>query len=65
VNPRDTRGVADAIQRALTMPLDERRARHSQMLDVLRRNDIHAWHARFIEQLQFPTRPIGVLAALA
>jgi len=65
VNPRDTHGVADAIHRALTMPRDERRARHLQMLHVLRRNDIHAWHARFIQQLQPPSRPIGVLAALA
>jgi trehalose 6-phosphate synthase len=65
VNPRDTRGVADAIHRALTMPLDERKARHSRMLEVLRRNDIHAWHARFIEQLQPPTQPVGVLAASA
>ena len=52
VNPRDTQGVARAIQHALVMPLAERRARHRRMLDVLRRNDIHAWHARFIAQLQ-------------
>ena len=57
VNPRDTRGVAEAIQRALAMPLEERRARHGEQLAVLRRNDIHAWHSRFIEALQACVRP--------
>jgi len=52
VNPRDTQGVARAIQQALVMPLAERRARHRRMLEVLRRNDIHAWHTRFVSQLQ-------------
>jgi trehalose 6-phosphate synthase len=51
VNPRDAGSVADAIHRALAMPLDERRARHAAMLDVMRRNDIRAWHTRFVEQL--------------
>lgn len=51
VNPRDSRGVADAIHRALAMPPDERRARHRDMLDVLRGHDIHAWHQRFVERL--------------
>ena len=57
VNPRDTRGVAEAIQRALAMPLDERRRRHDALLAVLRRNDIHAWHSRFIGALQAGARP--------
>jgi trehalose-6-phosphate synthase len=34
------------------MPLAERRERHRRMLEVLRRNDIHAWHTRFIDLLQ-------------
>jgi trehalose 6-phosphate synthase len=57
VNPRDTRGVAEAIQRALAMPLEERRARHAEQLAVLRRNDIHAWHSRFVDALQSCVRP--------
>ncbi len=57
VNPRDTRGVAEAIQAALVMPLEERRARHADMLQVLRRNDIHAWHKRFIHQLEAAAGP--------
>jgi trehalose 6-phosphate synthase len=51
VNPYDTRGIARAIQRALTMPLAERRERHLALLEVLRRNDIHAWHHSFLERL--------------
>ena len=51
VNPYDTRGIAQAIQFALTMPLAERRERHHALLEILRRNDIHAWHRRFLERL--------------
>lgn len=51
VNPYDMRGIAHSIQAAFTMPLAERRDRHHSMLDVLRRNDIHAWHRRFVECL--------------
>jgi trehalose 6-phosphate synthase len=52
VNPKDTLGVARAIQQALQMRLPERRERHQQMLEVMRRNDLTAWHTRFIERLQ-------------
>ena len=52
INPYDTRGIAGAIQRALTMPLAERRARHATSLATLRQNDIHRWHTRFIDELQ-------------
>jgi trehalose 6-phosphate synthase len=57
VNPRDTQGVAAAIQAALAMPLEERRARHAALLAVLRRNDIHAWHSRFVDALQASAHP--------
>ena len=52
INPYDTKGIARATQRALTMPLAERRARHATSLATLRQNDIHRWHTRFIEELQ-------------
>jgi trehalose 6-phosphate synthase len=52
VNPRDTGGVARAIQQALQMRLPERRERHRQMIETLRMNDITAWHKRFVERLQ-------------
>jgi trehalose 6-phosphate synthase len=51
VNPYDTRSVARAIQTALTMSLSERRQRHRAMLEVIRRNDIHAWHGKFVAAL--------------
>ena len=52
INPKDASGVAHAIQQALQMRLPERRERHQQMLEVMRRNDITAWHSRFVEKLQ-------------
>ena len=51
VNPFDTIGVADAILKAVEMPLAERRERHATMMQVLRSNDIHAWRKRFLEAL--------------
>jgi len=51
VNPYDRRGVADGLQTAIEMPLEERRYRHQAMLAKLRRNDIHAWNRRFLEAL--------------
>jgi trehalose 6-phosphate synthase len=70
INPYDTRGIARAVQRALTMPLAERRARHAASLATLRANDIHRWHTRFIDDLQAgrarpssrQTRPAAALA---
>ena len=57
VNPYDTRGVANAIQVALSMTLSERRQRHKALLEVVRRNDIHAWHGKFVEALD-QARPV-------
>lgn len=51
VDPRDIRGTAEAIRVAGRMPLAERRARHRDMLAVLRRNDLRAWQTRFLQQL--------------
>ena len=60
VNPYDSRGLAHAMQTALSMPLAERRERHAAMMDVLRRNDVSAWHRRFVSTLQSATkRPAG------
>jgi trehalose 6-phosphate synthase len=52
VNPYDLIGVADGIQRAIEMPLIERRERHADMLAILRTNDIHAWCDSFIAALK-------------
>ena len=43
VNPYDVYDVAGAIDRALAMPLDERRERHAQQLEAIRQHDIQAW----------------------
>jgi len=51
VNPYDTRGMAHAIQQAFNMPLAERRVRHQSMIEILRKNCIHAWYTRFLEAL--------------
>lgn len=58
VNPYDKRGMAIALQDALHMPLEERRERHGQMLDAIRRNDIHHWYTRFCSDLD-SAAPVG------
>ena len=40
VNPYDPEAVAAAIDQALSMPLEERRARHGELVKVLSENDI-------------------------
>ncbi|MGK9175489.1 alpha,alpha-trehalose-phosphate synthase [Yokenella regensburgei] len=52
VNPYDRDDVAAALDRALTMPLAERISRHAEMLEVILKNDIHHWQARFIDDLK-------------
>jgi trehalose 6-phosphate synthase len=51
VNPADTAEVADALERALAMPLRERIARWRSMMDVLERHDITAWRNAFLHAL--------------
>jgi trehalose 6-phosphate synthase len=51
VNPYDKHAVALALQQALAMPLAERRARHEQMLKVLRVNSINRWQESFLARL--------------
>ena len=56
VNPNDIRGVAEAIQVALTLPRAERCDRHQRLLATLRKSDIHAWHTRFLRRLESSAR---------
>ena len=56
VNPYDQEAMAAAIDQALSMPLDERRARHGSMVKVLSENDIKHWGTRFIAALTGPRR---------
>ncbi|MEG0800674.1 MAG: alpha,alpha-trehalose-phosphate synthase [Citrobacter sp.] len=52
VNPYDRDDVAGALNRALTMPLAERISRHAEMLEIIVKNDINNWQARFIRDLK-------------
>jgi len=56
VNPYDTEAVAAAINRALAMPLEERRERHKVLFDTLMQNDIAHWAERFLATLTRPPR---------
>ncbi|MDP3708416.1 MAG: trehalose-6-phosphate synthase, partial [Polaromonas sp.] len=51
VNPYDTDVTADAIQRALQMPLQERQARHQKLLENIRTQDVHWWRKKFLQAL--------------
>lgn len=51
VNPFDVDAMAEALHQGIIMPLDERRARHAAMMDVLRRHTIAGWRDRFLETL--------------
>jgi trehalose 6-phosphate synthase len=55
VNPYDPEGVAIAVNRALAMPLSERRRRQEHNYRVLVDNDITHWAERFLDLLE-PTQ---------
>ncbi|KQM78996.1 alpha,alpha-trehalose-phosphate synthase (UDP-forming) [Xylophilus sp. Leaf220] len=52
VNPYDAHGTAEVIQRALQMPLDERRDRHQKLLHGIREHDVHWWRRTFLAALE-------------
>jgi trehalose 6-phosphate synthase len=51
VNPYDIEATATAIARAFEMSLDERKARWTEMMEILRVNTVDAWVERFLAQL--------------
>jgi trehalose 6-phosphate synthase len=51
VNPADTEEVAEALEYALNMPLQERRTRWRRMMDVLEKQDVTAWRNAFLRRL--------------
>jgi len=51
VNPYDRDDVAAALDKALTMPLEERIERYNDMMDVLRKNDIANWGDTYLKDL--------------
>jgi trehalose 6-phosphate synthase len=52
VNPYDAESVAGAIMQALTMGLEERRARHQALLNVICDYDVDRWQREFLAALR-------------
>jgi trehalose 6-phosphate synthase len=52
VNPYDRDEVAAALDKAITMPLEERVSRYNDMMAVLRKNDISHWRESFLKDLR-------------
>jgi trehalose 6-phosphate synthase len=52
VNPFDVDQCADAMHRALIMPLEERQARWRTAMDTITRNDVKAWWTSFTTRLR-------------
>jgi trehalose 6-phosphate synthase len=59
VNPYDPEAVATSIAHALSMPLDERRARHEALFHVISRDDLDSWGQHFLAEL---TKDAGLAA---
>lgn len=51
VNPYDIEGTANAIARALSMPLPERQERWGKMMDYLNEHDVVRWCDDFLKDL--------------
>jgi trehalose 6-phosphate synthase len=58
VNPFSQEDMADAIKRALTMPLEERRRRWRALMDGVLKDDVVAWRDSFVSCLE-EAREIG------
>jgi trehalose 6-phosphate synthase len=54
VNPYDSEGVAIAIDRALAMPLAERKERHDTNYKALLQHDLSQWAETFLDTLEGP-----------
>ena len=52
VNPFDVDDLSDAMQRAIAMPLEERRERWGAMMETLTKNDISTWRDNFLTELE-------------
>lgn len=52
VNPYDTDAIVDALELALSMPLEQRLKRWKNMMKVLSRNDVFHWADTFIAALK-------------
>lgn len=57
VNPYAPEEVADALHKALTMPLAERKRRHAILLDGVAKEDVHWWRERFVKMIEEAPAP--------
>jgi trehalose 6-phosphate synthase len=64
VNPFDVDQLAEALHQGLVMPLDDRQARHGEMMSVLRTNTLAAWRDSFMRELQASHRHNSTLRAV-
>ena len=51
VNPYDLNDLVHGLRIALEMPLEERSARHAQLLDIVRKSDSNAWSRSYFSAL--------------
>jgi trehalose 6-phosphate synthase len=56
VNPYDANACADAMQRALHLPLAERIDRHRALMEELTRFDVKHWREDFLDELRRATQ---------
>jgi len=52
VNPYSHEELSEALKRALTMDIDERRRRHAALLEGVLRDDVEAWRESFLGALK-------------
>ena len=55
INPYDIQGVADALQKALNMPLAERKRRFSTLIKSVREDNVVRWRESFLDRLKSVT----------
>jgi len=60
VNPYNTSEIAEAIETALDMSLEERRQRHAACLEAVEASDVSLWSSHFLGMLErcMPTLPV-------
>jgi trehalose 6-phosphate synthase len=60
VNPFDLTQMAEALERALSLPLADRKARHADMMAQLRSGDLSTWRDAFLADLRHVTTAASV-----
>ena len=63
VNPHDPDEIAEALDEALSLPLEERQARWRTMIEAVQRDTASAWAKRFLAALRDPDHHVTADAA--